>query len=125
MADRHVDAYFKSEDDAMDTQTKLEAAGAKDYTIEEIPQDEGGLAFPAIAYAGSGAGASGGAVGGAGGGAVGTAGAAGVGLPGFFGFFDDDDDIGERNMLSSFVIDDDKYEEALNIIKEGGGKVYD
>lgn len=122
MADKHVDAYFKSEDDALDTQTKLEKAGAKDYTIEEIPQDEGGLTFPAIAYAGSGAGTSGAAIGG---GAVGTAGAGGVGLPGFFGFFDDEDDITERNMMSSFVIEDDKYEEALNIIREGGGKVYD
>lgn len=122
MADKHVDAYFKSEDDALDTQTKLEIAGAKDYTIEEIPQDEGGLTFPAIAYAGSGAGTSGGVIGG---GAVGTTGAGGIGLAGFFGFFDDEDDITERNMMSSFVIEDDKYEEALNIIKEGGGKVYD
>jgi hypothetical protein len=127
MADQHVDAYFKSEDDAQDVQTKLEVAGAKDYTIEEIPKDEDELTIPAFAFAGTGAGTTAGSGVGAGGtgGSTGVAGMVGAGLPAFFGFADEEDDIAERNILCSFVIDDQKYEEALHMIREAGGKVYD
>jgi hypothetical protein len=114
MNEKHIDSYFRNADDAQGALVKLEILGARDVTVEgmdnQVDDEVDSDLVPGIPfYAPTAQGATLG-------GLRGT-------LPFLNEFGGDTDETFKRKVLLSFRIDQQKVDEAKEIVKRCGGKL--
>ena len=115
MSYRHIDSYFKNEDQAQAVVIKIQNLGGTECSVEEMRDNASTSAIPTIAFTGTGAtditeGAG-----------IGT----GIGaIPNnpIFGLLNGGaSERSDRQVLLSFLIHEDKLDDAIAIVTQGGG----
>ncbi len=120
MSNIQISAYFRNEDEAFGTMMKLKTVGARNCSVEEMQVGDDDFAFP-VAFAGLGAGSTGGSGLGMGGN-IGVGGSQTFGAGAALPFLEHEDSRYQKVVLRC-TVEEIKQDEILQIIKAGGGHI--